>query len=150
MKYDELIKQLRYCGTHDCAGEAEELIGCMAMRSDRDCRNCNSVLQLDAADAIEELLGVIQRQKEMINATAYLPLYQKPKWISVEEKLPDFEGAVLCMRKSHIRVGLSYQEILYFDYDDQWFKDMFRDFFVEEGCITHWMPLPSTEGLYET
>lgn len=74
MKYDELIKHLRYCGTHDCAGEAEELIGCMAMRSDRDCRNCNSALQLDAADAIEELLCVIQRQKEMINATAYLPL----------------------------------------------------------------------------
>lgn len=106
------------------------------------CTESDAVLIKEAADAIEELLGVIQRQKEMINATAYLPLYQKPKWISVEEKLPDFEGAVLCMRKSHIRVGLSYQEILYFDYDDQWFKDMFSDFFVEEGCITHWMPLP--------
>lgn len=84
----------------------------------------SAIILTHAADAIEELQA------------------QLPKWISVEEKLPDFEGAVLCMRKSHIRVGLSYQEILYFDYDEQWFKDMFRDFFVEEGCITHWMPLP--------
>lgn len=77
-----------------------------------------------------------------VRAIKNIPSADVGKWISVEEKLPDFEGAVLCMRKSHIRVGLSYQEILYFDYDDQWFKDMFSDFFVEEGCITHWMPLP--------
>lgn len=125
MKYDELIGKLRGCENYRCDD-------CELGRGEF----CSPILMEKAADAIEELLGVIQRQKEMINATAYLPLYQKPKWISVEEKIPDFEGAVLCMRKSHIRVGLSYQEILYFDCDDQWFKDMFRDFFVEEGCIT--------------
>lgn len=119
MKYDKLIKDLRICAcTIDDVSET-----CKTC-SHNEAGDCYNKLKNDASNAIEELQA------------------QLPKWISVEEKLPDFEGAVLCMRKSHIRVGLSYQEILYFDYDDQWFKDMFRDFFVEEGCITHWMPLP--------
>lgn len=121
MKYDKLIKDLRICASTLYIPSCDSCAKCSHSNEHIGCYN---ELKRSAADAIEELQA------------------QLPKWISVEEKLPDFEGAVLCMRKSHIRVGLSYQEILYFDYDDQWFKDMFRDFFVEEGCITHWMPLP--------
>lgn len=80
--YEDLIKRLRVtCGScklwdgYKCCLQGE----------------CSAQTRLQAADAIEDLLGVIQRQKEMINATAYLPLYQKPKWIPVTERLPDCE-----------------------------------------------------------
>lgn len=68
------------------------------------CTESDAVLIKEAADAIEELLGVIQRQKEMINANAYLPLFQKPmKWIPVAERLPECEQEVLiCTEKKWV------------------------------------------------
>lgn len=119
MKYDELIGKLRNCDDYrcdDCELRREEL--------------CNPILMEKAADAIEELLGVIQRQKEMINATAYLPLYPKPmKWIPVTERLPENDHTVLVW--SH-RNSKEYFNI----YDHgKWV-------IMETEDITHWMPLP--------
>ena len=134
MKYDELIKHLRYCGTHDCVGEAEELIGCMAIRSDRDCKNCNSVLQLDAADAIEELQS------------------QLPKWIPVTERLPELRmwesgslassNVLFVTEDKTIHIGYVMEDFHFNDNGclkiDRWF--MQGGYRIEN--VTHWMPLP--------
>ena len=93
---------------------------------------------LRAYNSIEMLL---YKYKMSLNEIEEL---QKPQWISVEKRLPDFEGAVLCMCKSHIRKGgkeIRYQTIMYFDEDVQWFSDV-NDIFATKDAVTHWMPLP--------
>lgn len=61
------------------------------------------------------------------------------KWISVEERLPDFEGACLCMRKSYVCPGMRHQEIMYVDENGFYNID---DVYAEPGNVTHWRPLP--------
>lgn len=65
-----------------------------------------------------------------------------PKWIPVTERLPDFEGMCLCMRKSYSNEKIRYQEIMYFDFDEQAFCSNVDGIFVADGNVTHWMPLP--------
>lgn len=130
MKYDELLKILREC--NDCICEEH----CPYHEDRNNPVKCMTKIVGDAADAIEELLGVIQRQKETINASAYLPLYQKPKWIPVTESLPDAHKNVLCCgSKGGQFVG--------------WVSNHVANgkalAFVHGGygrLITHWMPLP--------
>lgn len=67
---------------------------------------------------------------------------QPVKWIPVTERLPDFEGMCLCMRKSYSKAKFRHQEIMYFDYDEQAFCSNADGVFVAYGNVTHWMPLP--------
>lgn len=64
------------------------------------------------------------------------------KWIPVTERLPDFEGMCLCMRKSYSKANFRHQEIMYFNYDEQAFCSNVDGIFVADGNVTHWMPLP--------
>ena len=64
------------------------------------------------------------------------------KWIPVTERLPDFDGMCLCMRKSYANAKFRHQEIMYFDYDGQGFFSNVEGIFVADGNVTHWMPLP--------
>ena len=60
------------------------------------------------------------------------------KWIPVEERLPDKPGDYLVLSKNRnysVRTFLIYDEVR---------KEFIH---IENGVITHWMPLPSTEGL---
>ena len=151
MKYDELIKDLRICAS----AYTESCEGCSHTNEARD---CYEKLKRNAADAIEELLGVIQRQKEMINATAYLPLFQKPmKWIPVTERLPELRmwesgslassNVLFRAEDKTIHIGYVIEDFHIDDNDclkiDKWF--MLGGYRIEN--VTHWMPLPSTEGL---
>ena len=55
---------------------------------------------------------------------------QLPRWISVEERLPDqCMDIFVCYRDKHILMGTAL--------DDDWIEEDF-----EYGQITHWMPLP--------
>ena len=66
---------------------------------------------------------------------------QPLKWIPVAERLPDFEGCLLCMRKTVF--GLSWQEVLY--YEDGVFSYNGIDKLevgILCGTVTHWMSLP--------
>ena len=64
------------------------------------------------------------------------------EWIPVTERLPDFDGMCLCMRKSYSKANFRHQEIMYFDYDGQGFFSNVEGIFVADGNVTHWMPLP--------
>lgn len=81
-------------------------------------------------------------ERFVIKLLRELPSEKSPTWVSVKDRLPDFEGAVLCLRKSYAHKDVKYQDILYFDSDEQRFQEMWAEFFVEDGDITHWMPLP--------
>ena len=83
-------------------------------------------LTQDAADAIEELLAAV------------------PQWVSVEERLPKpYQNVLTCAWKLF---GPDRKRVCGIDYvldNGEWacggesYKTM----------VTHWMPLPSTEGL---
>ena len=119
--YDDLIKRLnKYSAEHENHGG----------------------ITAEAADAIEELQQIAAHHEE--TAHDYFKdvcyyLERMPKWIPVTERLPEFEGAVLCMRKSNVCGARPYQEILYVD--EYGFKN-FDDIYLADGVVTHWMPLP--------
>lgn len=98
------------------------------------CTKSDAVLIKEAADAIEELLGVIQRQKEMINATiAYLP-HQKSKWIPVTERLPEQNTRVIGFMAWKGITAIEYQH-------GKWYSiDHLQP--LPNEAVTHWMPLP--------
>lgn len=75
---------------------------------------------------------------------------QPMKWIPVTERLPDFDGMCLCMRKSYSKANFRHQEIMYFDYDEQAFCSNTDGVFVADGNVTHWMPLPEPPEECET
>ncbi len=127
--YEELIDELRLESTN--------------MHYDKpDCE-----LFAKAADAIEELQKKVAFEEALAecwegHAEGCRARFQKlldayPKWISVEERLPE-NGRVLCVRKSEAFPGQRYVYILTADHGE------FRDgaIFTADGNVTHWMPLP--------
>ena len=80
-------------------------------------------LYCEAADAIEEL--------------------SKPRWIPVTERLPEKEGEYLTYSKSGDVCRNAF--LVFPDGMTKWYHN-----YEIWGGITHWMPLPSTDGLNET
>ena len=69
----------------------------------------------------------------------------KPKWISVKERLPENDSHdrfLVCA----IDPWFGTKVIDFMRYDRRWLYDGKPT----EAKVTHWMPLPSTEGLNET
>ena len=106
--YAELVKALRVCGSapYDCSD--------CPIESDK----CNGVMSLfsKAADAIEELLAAV------------------PKWISVDERLPDVAEKVITYNGNFV--------------SENWLCTVaskvgkIKVWAYSEGFVTHWMPLP--------
>ena len=70
------------------------------------------------------------------------------EWISVRDKLPDQSGEVLVIvsgnPQKNITLNCAY-ELAEYDPYDGWIMEMWPEW--EDAVVTHWMPLPSTEGL---
>ena len=64
---------------------------------------------------------------------------QVPKWISVEERLPENDGNYLVFTSDK-----NDAEIANYYGDGEWITHDFTNLIL---LVTHWMPLPSTEGL---
>lgn len=62
-----------------------------------------------------------------------------PCWISVEERLPEHMDDVLTWVGGLVEVGC------YDESNECW--ELYT--YVGDGSVTHWMPLPSTEGLHD-
>jgi len=56
----------------------------------------------------------------------------KPKWISVEDDLPELATFVICHKKNGLVLGLYYSADREFRYAEQ----------IQRNQVTHWMPLP--------
>ena len=72
----------------------------------------------------------------------------RPKWIPVTERLPDGEELVLILCKNGARF-VGYCGKQYCDYERRWrIKTALNSTkLLNLGRVTHWMPLPSAEGL---
>lgn len=99
----------------------------------------DKALMVDAADLIEQQQAEIERLKAEV-----------PKWISVEERLPDFHEEVLIYaigKEDGFSPVVAISEIYVFrllpfsngtiEWRDPW------DFFSKNYEVTHWMPLPN-------
>lgn len=158
--YEELIKSLRICA--DSADPISECCFSDCCEHDEPIDPlCMGQLIHMAADAIEEL--------------------SKPKWISVEERLPESGTHVLvCCRVKWLggeghsyvcdafhsnpkTIVCSYDDDIDSEYDEETDEYYFPEGWWEviknwddyscvaiEDTVTHWMPLPSTDGLNET
>lgn len=98
-------------------------------------------LLTNAADAIEQLSADLERLKdyeafwkeeaEEALRRFQLAIAHKPRWISVEERLPEIRKAVLITDGIDVGTGWMNQ-----GWWNTWFTDIRRD------EVTHWMPLP--------
>lgn len=90
-----------------------ELVDGLRECAKHTCCSCPPATKI-AADAIEELLAAV------------------PRWISVEERLPEEEEAVLafCTNTGTVKVAWIIEGV--------WWTWDFYGF-----CISHWMPLPA-------
>ena len=102
--YEDLVKSLRYCAEYDCTT--------VCPRAGTG-NGCITRLKKDAADAIEEL--------------------SKPKWISVEERLPE-ENANYLTYGVFLPLGVKAMDLCRFN-GKGWLT-------TTTVKITHWMPLP--------
>lgn len=71
------------------------------------------------------------------DALAYIQRLEaaQPKWISVEERLPEIGRTVICCAKGYIPlIGTGWYDANL----NMWHLD-----FVGKRTVTHWMPLPS-------
>lgn len=75
------------------------------------------------------------------------------EWISVKDRLPEERGRYLVMLKTDGRIGFEVHEhlmrILYFG-SEGWRLPRHYPEWIHEALkqeVTHWMPLPSVEGL---
>ena len=108
----ELAKQLaghmRYC-----AVDANDCGGCARMREYKGSMKCIDDLMNNAAEAIEALAEMLQREQ---------------KWIPVTERVPEPLVKVVTFRDGVLRI-------------DHYETDRFACDY-KNGRATHWMPLP--------
>lgn len=140
--YDELIKRLRaFCK------------GCKLWDGCKCCLKgeCSQQKSLQAADTIEELQKDLERSKDFEafwqhEAEEALKKFQvaisnKPRWIPITERLPEYMENVLVT--DGVFSGMGWRD--YYDYhgtkprEDYWISPNSN---VNDLGITHWMPLP--------
>ncbi len=125
--YDELIRSLRCCADNPCY----------------DCKfrgiymdSCVDTLKTEAADAIEELSRkYIEERNAAVELTGELA--SKPRWISVEDDLPEVFKHVL-VNIPGMSPFPTVQDA-FREKNGMWYSNGFR-YGADE--ITHWMPLP--------
>jgi len=136
LMYDELIKRLKtscdICKLWDgykCCLKGE----------------CTAQTRLKAADAIEELEKDLERSKSFEafwqhEAEEALKKFQvaianKPRWISVTERLPCLTTPVLVTDGIEVDIAWMY------GVPPRWITSYTA---IDEDKLTHWMPLPQT------
>ena len=126
--YEELLKRLR-----DSADWADHFAVLMGRDGD-----VHTPIMREAADAIEELQAYADLYKELTEkkqtvARKLIDAY--PRWISVEERLPDVKKEVIVCDK--MPNGMRYVTTAFMLEDCAFLNDCGRMYEV-----THWMPLP--------
>ena len=148
MKTPEKIKRgLEHCASYN---------PCIQCDYDaRDWPRCVTRLHGDAIAYIQQLEQDNAQKDERITA-----LEQRvPRWISVEERLPEGEDPVLILVKETEHYGLNKdkskvyhcQYLAYWD-DEEWYttwcngcrkiSDTAKEPYEDDYEVTHWMPLP--------
>jgi hypothetical protein len=145
--YDELVKRLREADEKSMCGECGLNLHTGATKK--------GVLFAEAADAIEEL----SRLNAEITRRELKLRMEKPRWIPVEERLPELHNAEyldevtgeLIRYKESEPIMIWLEKGGFMDIGIYEKSDAIDDFCYQgvPATVTHWMPLPSTEGLNE-
>ena len=130
--------------------------------TERICRDrMDGEFMFRAADAIEELNGLLNQAGKTIANLAAETAVNIPKWIPVTERLPDDNKMVNVVWVNHSPV-IYYQQIkdkpqtatgVYYRGEWYWWSAVVQDCLAEYGKwepdkmddaieVTHWMPLP--------
>lgn len=137
METTELIKALRRMGV---------LTGglmCVGCGHEHNCGIHGCAVIRKAADTIEELNDFTDSQCARLLKKLQEAEKAIPRWISVEERLPDFYETVLVIAsgkpKKNIALDHAIMTAVHYE-SDGWGLDEFPEFETPE--VTHWMPLP--------
>jgi len=97
-----------------------------------------------AADAIEELSRENESLAKSVNEASELLQKRKPRWISVEERLPEeVRKSYLCRTDSGYHCEVRWTDNVYGLWTGgggQWGWSIFD--IPQYAKVTHWMPLP--------
>lgn len=158
MEYNDLVRSLRQCGRWQgqvrSAGRETQCKGCAYHDAENDvCKSWDwktheEHILLDAAYAIEKLQKkVVEWQEEacMWNNKYYAEYESMPQWTSVKDQLPEAEEDVIVAVLTHFPNRKPIRTVMmdYINTAGEW--DAASCDWRHE--VTHWMPLPSTEGL---
>jgi len=101
-------------------------LACLGCGREHDCGIHGCRIVREAADLIEKLTDRCARYAEEIAV-----LQEREKWVPVTERLPDqCMDILVSYRDGHILMGTAMC--------DDWIEED-----LEDGKITHWMPLPN-------
>ena len=119
MKTDEIVKVLRRLKVETGS------LACMGCGYEHNCGVHGCRIMRECGEQIERLTDRCARYAEEIAV-----LQERTRWIPVTERLPDVGVDILAYyRDQHINMG-------------SWGSDDWLEEDVEDGYITHWMPLP--------
>lgn len=111
---EEIKKTLKICGEGRCTTQG-----------------CPHAVHIDCSErAMRDALALIERLEAKV-----------PRWISVDERLPEGEG-------SYLTYALGMEIVLDYNCYGEWWDDELNHY---DGSVTHWMPLPEPpkEGAHE-
>ena len=124
MKTEEILTVLRRLKVETGS------LACRGFGRDHDCGIHGCRIVREAAELIEKLTDRCARYAEEITV-----LQEREKWVPVTERLPDqCMDILVSYRDGHILMGTAMC--------DDWIEED-----LEDGKITHWMPLPDVPGV---
>ena len=119
--------------------ELVKLLKDKAVRFDYDGWVDTAAVMEKAAAAIEELSKQVELEHQSGFADGQIAANRrKPHWIPVAEWLPEKRKWVLCRCEADIIEVLRWE-------NNEWYHDPMHVYYP--SFVTHWMPLPSTDGL---
>lgn len=110
--------------------EIKKGLACCAKASLEECDHCpygNDCDIFEACNLYRDALAYITQLEARV-----------PKWISVEDRLPEDDDDVLIFSNERVIFVGCYK-------NGQWIS--YSLYAIYGNVVTHWMPLPSTEGL---
>ena len=110
--------------------EIKKGLACCAKASLEECDHCpygNDCDIFEACNLYRDALAYITQIEARV-----------PKWISVEDRLPEDDDDVLIFSNERVIFVGCYK-------NGQWIS--YSLYAIYGNVVTHWMPLPSTEGL---
>ena len=142
---EEIKKGLEACGSDECHGHHTDC-------PYEDDLLCTMHICGDARAYIQQLE---HRIGELTEKVAQLEAAQ-PKWISVEERLPEPNTTVLLIAHGWEPQLVYIGELKKVESEKSWLTGLvskasewtvYGFSYLREPIVTHWMPIPSTEGL---
>lgn len=111
--------------------EIKKGLECCKKNSEEACYHCPYMIDCETFD---------NAGNHSRDALAYINQLEArvPKWISVEERLPEDDDDVLIFSNERVIFVGCYK-------NGQWIS--YSLYAIYGNVVTHWMPLPSTEGL---